>query len=102
MTSILGAATKMIAAVTIVLAVVYALFLYLVRPMEPNPDAPTFADVQERLRAGETADADIQVMMEMQRELSAADPEDRQAIRQRMLEYQQQRALENMQQRMNQ
>lgn len=105
MTSILGAATKMIAALTIILALVYVLFVSLVGPLQPDPDVPTFAGVQNRLETGETAVAREQFMRdmkEMQGELMAADPEDREEIQQRFLKYQQQRALEAMTRRMNQ
>ena len=76
MTAILGAATKVIAAVTVLLAVVYLLFLSLVRPLEPNPDLPTFADVQERLEAGETT--------AMQQGMPATSEADFQALEERL------------------
>lgn len=51
MADILGAATKVIAVFTILLAAVYFLFTPSLQPLKPNPDAPTFADVQAELRA---------------------------------------------------
>lgn len=56
MPSILGTATKMIMVVTILLGIVYLAYFLFVGPLEPDPNAPTFADVQKRLEAGETTE----------------------------------------------
>lgn len=56
MSAILRGATRTIAALTIILAVLYFLFFAFAGPERPNPGAPTFADVRQRLEAGETTD----------------------------------------------